>query len=168
MVKPSPISVTFGVIQTAFYIDFAWVYWTRQRVKLRNGGVVDSEELSRGYLISKFLGRGASEVDEEDTIPETGAAAGHISKHFGSHNGWGARGVSVSADSGVSEVLLSPESRLHPLETDEITRPDEEAGNLQIDEGEDSDDDIMDPNQNSTRSLKGGENGEEWRNEAAR
>ncbi|CAD0098322.1 unnamed protein product, partial [Aureobasidium mustum] len=32
-----PVSFTFGVIQTLFYFDFAWVYWTRQRVKLRYG-----------------------------------------------------------------------------------------------------------------------------------
>src|SRR5271163_1171757 len=43
---PETEAVIFGVIQTAFYVDFAWVYYTRQRVKLRNGGIVDSEDLS--------------------------------------------------------------------------------------------------------------------------
>lgn len=42
------IAIISGTIQTALYIDFAWVYWTRQRVKLRNGSVIDSEDIRRG------------------------------------------------------------------------------------------------------------------------
>src|SRR2546423_14114442 len=78
-----PIAVIFGVIHTAFYIDFAWVYWTRQRVKLRGGGVVDSEDLRKGWLINKVIsaGRPSSEIDEEslatangrDNVPGNGA-----------------------------------------------------------------------------------------------
>ncbi|KAF7376755.1 Protein-ER retention receptor [Mycena sanguinolenta] len=45
-----PIAVVFGVIQTAFYLDFAWVYYTRQRIKLRDGVLVDSEDYERGWL----------------------------------------------------------------------------------------------------------------------
>lgn len=37
-------AVLFGVIQTAFYVDFAWVYWTRQRVKV---GSVFSSHVER-------------------------------------------------------------------------------------------------------------------------
>src|SRR3954452_19220917 len=46
--RPDPVSITFGIVQTALYLDFAWVYWTRQRVKLRYGGIVDSDDISRG------------------------------------------------------------------------------------------------------------------------
>ncbi|KAF9049662.1 hypothetical protein BDZ89DRAFT_1154510 [Hymenopellis radicata] len=38
-----PIAVTFGIIQTALYVDFAWVYYGRQRIKLRAGALIDSQ-----------------------------------------------------------------------------------------------------------------------------
>ena len=48
-----PTSWVWGTIQTALMIDFAWVYYTRQRVKLRQGGVVDSDDMSRGWLVGR-------------------------------------------------------------------------------------------------------------------
>jgi ER lumen protein retaining receptor len=100
-----PIVVIFGVIQTAFYIDFAWVYWTRQRVKLRSGGVVDSEDFRKGWLVNKVIsaGRPSSEIDEE-SLP---AANEH--ENIPDNNEprkptrWGARGISVSADDTLDE-----------------------------------------------------------------
>jgi hypothetical protein len=100
-----PIAVIFGIIQTAFYVDFAWVYWTRQRVKLRGGGVVDSEDLRKGWLVNKVIsaGRPSSEIDEE-SLP---AASRHENVHGNSEprkpTRWGARGVSVSADDTLEE-----------------------------------------------------------------
>ena len=90
-------AVPFGVIQTAFYIDFAWVYWTRQRVKLRNGGVVDSDDLSRGFLVSRILGKvpGAEDTEANDGANDDGARSGTKS---GTSGRWGPRGISVSAD----------------------------------------------------------------------
>lgn len=89
-----PLSVIFGLIQTALYVDFAWVYWTRQRVKLRGGAVVDSDDLSKGWLIKRLIGeRGTSATDEEGA-PAGGAQGGR----------WGTRGISVSADEGVHDV----------------------------------------------------------------
>ena len=96
-----PVAVIFGIVQTAFYIDFAWVYWTRQRVKLRNGGVVDSEDLSRGWLVSRLMGRGRDSLDEEDGLAESAATNGSTKPPRG---GWGARGVSVSADDEVLDL----------------------------------------------------------------
>ena len=94
-----PIAVIFGIVQTAFYVDFAWVYYTRQRVKLRRGGVVDSEDLSKSWLVNKVLNfrarkRGADEEqplhdEEEEDRAENGRER---------TNRWGARGISVSAD----------------------------------------------------------------------
>ena len=90
-----PIAVIFGTVQTAFYVDFAWVYWTRQRVKLRNGGVVDSDDLGRGWLVSRLMGQGRDSLDEETgSANDTGASG--ITKP--ASRGWGPRGVSVSAD----------------------------------------------------------------------
>jgi len=98
-----PIAAIFGIIQTAFYVDFAWVYWTRQRVKLRGGGIIDSEDFSRGLLLSRFVGRtsdgddeeGRPGLDDQDPAGPPGAPAGR---------GWGVRGISVSADEGVYDV----------------------------------------------------------------
>ncbi|MCJ1389957.1 hypothetical protein MMC18_002815 [Xylographa bjoerkii] len=164
--KPSPISVIFGVVQTAFYVDFAWVYWTRQRVKLRNGGVVDSEDLRRGYLIQKIFGHGTSNLDEEDTVAIDDTGATTAPERAGSRSGWGARGVSISADDDVSEIQQASKSRSRTVEIDSRTRPEEVAGILEGHEGGDSDDDIPDPNsKRSTGSLRGVGNGEEWRNE---
>lgn len=102
-----PISFTFGVVQTALYFDFAWVYWTRQRVKLRGGGVVDGEDISRGWLVSKILGsknldEGDVDAEEREGLArqEEGGATLPTPKHA---KGWGPRGISVSADEGVHE-----------------------------------------------------------------
>jgi len=101
-----PVSFTFGVIQTLFYFDFAWVYWTRQRVKLRYGGVVDGEDISRGWLISKVLRqRGNTEHDnDEDDAALAGQEEGIIRPAGRNNSAWGPRGISVSADDGVHEA----------------------------------------------------------------
>src|SRR5438045_7673533 len=70
---PDAISVIFGVIQTILYIDFAWVYWTRQRVKLRHGGIVDSDDLRRGWLVGHIIGHNNTENDEESEPATNGA-----------------------------------------------------------------------------------------------
>ncbi len=61
-----PVSIIFGVIQTALYVDFAWVYWSRQRVKLRGGAIVGSEDMSHGWLVKRIIGQRGSNEDEED------------------------------------------------------------------------------------------------------
>jgi len=100
-----PISVLFGIIQTALYVDFAWVYLRRQRVKLRGGAVVDSDDLSRGWLVGRLAGK-HSDLDEED-VPHLGGLDGATGSN-GNSNGkknqrWGARGISISADEGVRD-----------------------------------------------------------------
>lgn len=100
-----PTSVLFGIIQTALYIDFAWVYWTRQRVKLRGGAVVDSEDLSKGWLISRFVRRGEHSEDMESDVPSLGHDG--LDEENNPHStprSWGARGISVSADDGVQDI----------------------------------------------------------------
>lgn len=91
-----PIAVIFGVIQTAFYVDFAWVYYTRQRVKLRGGGIVDSEDLRKGFLVNKVIpdGRPSTDADEEAAAINEADAGNRVPKP----SRWGARGISVSAD----------------------------------------------------------------------
>lgn len=90
-----PIALIFGIVQTAFYVDFAWVYYSRQRVKLRNGGVVDSEDFSKSWLVNRvvnFRNRRAS-ADEEQHLREDEEDVGGPS-----NNRWGTRGVSIAAD----------------------------------------------------------------------
>ena len=170
------IAVIFGVIQTALYIDFAWVYLTRQRVKLRNGGVVDSEDLSRGWLVSKVLGRGSVDVDvdEEERIGSNGrttaaAANGNNNARNASRSArWGARGVSVSADEGLLDGEAPqppPKKKLHP--GDSLARDDELAAILEDDVFNDDDDEIDGEAHSPASHHQPGEDavgdGTEWR-----
>lgn len=105
---PNPISIIFGLVQTALYLDFAWVYWTRQRVKLRDGAVVDADDLRRGWLLNRIFGKhiDASPEDDEEGRPALGgggARGGGRGGAGGARSKWGARGISVSADDGVLE-----------------------------------------------------------------
>ena len=112
-----PIAVIFGVVQTALYLDFAWVYWTRQRVKLRNGGIVDSEDFRRGWLVARLLGKGRESFDEERiTVDANENDTNKASR--GPRGRWGARGISVSAD---EEDLDS--SRSHNRESFQASSP---------------------------------------------
>lgn len=100
-----PIADLFGVIQTAFYIDFAWVYYSRQRVKLRNGGVVDSEDFRNSWLLNKVLNfRQRRSTDEEQHLREDEADdSREADGERPESNRWGARGISVSADDTLEE-----------------------------------------------------------------
>ncbi|KAJ5094211.1 hypothetical protein N7456_010072 [Penicillium angulare] len=91
-----PIALIFGIVQTAFYIDFAWVYYSRQRVKLRNGGIVDSDDLRKSWLMNRvFNMRGVrGSTDEEQGLNEEGEG----DDNRPNSNRWGARGVSIAAD----------------------------------------------------------------------
>lgn len=99
-----PISVIFGIIQTALYVDFAWVYYTRQRVKLRGGGVVDSDDLSKSFLVRRIIGRGSRADHEDDGIADEDEGL-HRQENgtVNNQNRWGARGISVSADDTLDE-----------------------------------------------------------------
>jgi hypothetical protein len=100
--KPNTVSVIFGIIQTALYIDFAWVYYTRQRVKLRGGGIVDADDMSRGWLLRRIFGkRFENNDDDEESGP--GGFEDEQGGRRGTRPKWGARGISVSADDGVLE-----------------------------------------------------------------
>lgn len=92
-----PISLIFGIIQTLLYVDFAWVYYSRQRVKLRGGGVVDSDDLRKSFLVRRILGERSSRDNNGDDIADEDASlAGQESGTI--RPSWGVRGISVSAD----------------------------------------------------------------------
>jgi ER lumen protein retaining receptor len=102
-----PVAFIFGVVQTVLYIDFAWVYYSRQRVKLRGGGVVDSDDLSKSFLVRRFISGRRSQDNNDDIAEEDEALAGQESGTIrssapaaarGGSSNWGARGISVSAD----------------------------------------------------------------------
>ncbi|KAI9726121.1 MAG: hypothetical protein M1834_009418 [Cirrosporium novae-zelandiae] len=154
-----PVAVIFGTLQTLLYLDFAWVYWTRQRVKLRGGGVVDSDDIRRGWLIGKVLGgrlgRGAS-LDEER--PENGHTQGR----------WGARGISVSADEGVlerhDEIPQKTRTRNGPHLDAEGGNRDELRGILEDDEDESDAEELPSPSHFAKATAPNGIGaGEEWR-----
>ncbi len=145
-VKPEAVPVIFGVIQTLFYVDFAYVYYTRQRVKLRGGHVIDGDDLGKSWVLSRVLGRrstdvqfdadeevagrGYAAVDGEDDDYETRTAAGGLAGR-GRSMGWGKRGISVSAD----DDILAAERDENPIpENARMADPDELARALSGDE----------------------------------
>lgn len=91
-----PIATIFGTIQTALYLDFAWVYWTRQRVKLRNGGVVDSDDLSRSLFLNRLAAPDGNDEEEQGGSPSVLNPQDQNPARRGGT--WGTRGISVSAD----------------------------------------------------------------------
>ena len=144
-----PIAVIFGVIQTAFYIDFAWVYWTRQRVKLRGGGVVDSEDLRKGWLVNKVIsaGRPSSEIDEESLAAANGQENLHGNGEPRKPIRWGARGVSVSADDTLEEHQQKTKAK---MATAKLDGTNEEAAAILEDE-----DDMFSDGEEDARPIAG-------------
>jgi hypothetical protein len=136
---PEAIPVIFGVLQTAFYIDFFWVYYSRQRVKLRGGGIVDADDVSKGWILNKVFGnkRIVGDIDEDESTPALAddVENGHRSGAPRTGSNWGARGISVSADNG---VLESESDRVFSEQEDGI-----------IDAGDDADPDakMKDPDE---------------------
>ncbi|KAJ4991241.1 ER lumen protein retaining receptor [Stagonosporopsis vannaccii] len=123
-----PTSWVWGTIQTALMIDFAWVYYTRQRVKLRQGGVVDSEDLGRGWLVGRLAGMGRKSNDNFDYDEESAHQP-----HDAQPNKWGRRGISVSADEGV----LDPPQRKAAVDRDSESQPLTDPAAFEDDESDD-------------------------------
>lgn len=168
--KPDAISIIFGVIQTAFYIDFAWVYYSRQRVKLRHGGLVDSDDLRNGWLLRRVLGHKAvvGDVDDEgdeESAPALGADGRPTPGRTSSK--WGSRGISVRADDAVLQAERERQGSSgytgqeegvidRALEGDQdaqLRDPDE----LMLD-SDDDDDGVL-----PSAGVEGLKNGSEWR-----
>ncbi|KAI1392813.1 ER lumen protein retaining receptor-domain-containing protein [Hypoxylon trugodes] len=168
--KPSTVSIIFGVIQTALYVDFFWVYYTRQRVKLRGGGVVDADDIRRGWLLARIFGNkrfaAQASADDEESAPALGGRGGNQRR-----SKWGSRGISISADDGVHE---HERERGQQHDADEFTDatvdpdakmrdPDELARAL--DDDDSSDDEGLPPaaSSHAEQSRSGVSNGSEWR-----
>ncbi|OAL30854.1 hypothetical protein AYO20_08547 [Fonsecaea nubica] len=145
--KPDAISVIFGIVQTAFYIDFAWVYWTRQRVKLRGGGIVDAEDLRKGWLVNRVINP-ARPTPEQDT--EAGDDDNNENPQQPKVNRWGPRGISISADDTLQDhdkgkrASKSSNPEANPMLEDDTFVDDEddvprldEPGNKVLNSGED-------------------------------
>ncbi|KAL7807993.1 ER lumen protein retention receptor [Trichoderma gracile] len=158
---PDTVAVIFGIIQTALYIDFAWVYYTRQRVKLRGGGVVDADDLHRGWFLHRIFGKSVPAADDEEAgVGGDGSRGGRAR--------WGARGISVSADDGVLEsgrhddddhhAGLDPDARMH--DPDELAKA--------MDDDDDDEDTPLRAGQSSSQSHNnnttppGIRSGDEW------
>ncbi|OAP64161.1 hypothetical protein AYL99_00133 [Fonsecaea erecta] len=135
--KPDAISVIFGIVQTAFYIDFAWVYWTRQRVKLRGGGIVDAEDLRKGWLVNRVINP-ARQAPEQD--PEAGDEESNGQPQQPNVNRWGPRGISISADDTLQDhdkgkrASKSSMPEANPMLEDDAFVSDEEDDVPRLDE----------------------------------
>lgn len=114
-----PVAIFFGVIQTTLYIDFAWVYYSRQRIKLRGGALIDEEEVGRGWLLSRLLG-GNRHIDYEEELGDIDVENGDYNHHntsrFPQH--WGPRGISVNADDGTLDLEVDADVDAQNLPAD--------------------------------------------------
>ncbi|KAI0197683.1 ER lumen protein retaining receptor-domain-containing protein [Astrocystis sublimbata] len=157
--KPNAVSVIFGIIQTALYFDFFWVYYTRQRVKLRYGGIVDADDIRRGWLLNRIFGNKHFAHDQED---EESAPALH-----GDDNGnassqrrskWGARGISISADDTTIEHERRHDDDISGSVDPDAKMKDPDELELGSDDDDDDDDDSDDsdaaPSGSNTASRK--------------
>ncbi|KAM0438664.1 hypothetical protein ACHAPT_001420 [Fusarium lateritium] len=160
--KPNTVSVIFGLIQTALYVDFAWVYYTRQRVKLRGGGIVDADDMRRGWLLRRIFGK-RFEHSEDDEENSPGFDDDDTGNRRSARPKWGARGISVSADDGVLE------QERHNRDQDELGGPVDPDAKMQdpdeLARALDDDDDEQTPlrpgqTEGQPSGLRGGE---EWR-----
>jgi len=169
--KPDAISIIFGVIQTAFYLDFAWVYYSRQRVKLRGGGLVDSDDLRKGWLLSRVLGNrhvastsSHDDADDEESAPALGS---HPNGNSRPGTKWGTRGISVQADDGIMEHERERERQ----ESGIIDTSLEADGDAQLRDPDDlmldsDDDDATLPGAGTGAVVEGVRDGSEWRDGA--
>ncbi|RFU27667.1 hypothetical protein B7463_g8672, partial [Scytalidium lignicola] len=168
--EPDAISIVFGVIQTAFYIDFAWVYYSRQRVKLRHGGIVDKDDFRNSWLLRKIFGNRAvvGDHDDEESAPALGRQDddGTNGAPRSGQSKWGARGISVRADDGVLEDERARQNGFHGQETGIVDATDEDPdAKMQdpdelakaLDEDDASDDGVL------AGSSSNVGNGSEWR-----
>ena len=90
------------------YLEFAWVYWRRQRVKLRSGGILDHHDwVTGGLLLGWVFGSREGEGVSKGTTG--GSWRDWVRNRLGTSPGIrrGARGgISVSADEdGVGGML---------------------------------------------------------------
>ncbi|KAK6343087.1 hypothetical protein TWF718_008461 [Orbilia javanica] len=120
-----PISVVFGVIQTALYIDFAWVYYSRQRIKLRGGALIDEEEVGRGWLLGRLLG-GNRHLDHEEELRDIDAEGGDNPNRQIHPQNWGPRGISVNADDGTLDLEAYADRQRLLAEPDQFEIADQE------------------------------------------
>lgn len=142
-----PTSWVWGTIQTALIMDFVWVYYTRQRVKLRKGGVVDSDDLRQGWLVGRFVGRKSLDFDYDE---EEARAQNQDARR---DNQWGRRGISVSADEGVLDQEHAP--RRKPQGSGPESQPLADPAAFE----DDSDDDGVPPHAAQQSGVTGGN---EW------
>lgn len=72
---------------------------------------MDSDDLSRGFLVSRILGKSnAMDEDDEESAPIHGGND-DVSRPKANGGRWGARGISISADDGVE---AHEQTKAHP------------------------------------------------------
>ncbi|KAF3222733.1 hypothetical protein TWF192_008776 [Orbilia oligospora] len=122
-----PVSSIFGVIQTALYIDFAWVYYSRQRIKLRGGALIDEDEVGRGWLLGRILG-GDRHVDHQEELRDVDVENGDSNHRStsGLPQHWGPRGISVSADDGILDLEADADAQHLLADPDQFEVGDQE------------------------------------------
>ena len=115
---------------------------------------------SRGWLVSRLIGRGQDNIDAEYGGTDDTGTNGTAKFKRG---GWGARGVSVSAD---EQLLATPDdSGSTEVYPDVMKNADVDAGNAFKDHGTDGlNRDFLANNGTNGNHNNGLSNGNEWQN----
>jgi len=102
-----PLPTLCAIIQTYIYIEFAWVYWRRQRIKIRAGGVLDHDDWVTGGLLLRWIFGSHHEAVAKGTTGGSWRdwAIGRFGTSRATRSG-GRGGISVSSeDDGVGGLL---------------------------------------------------------------
>ncbi|RPB28671.1 hypothetical protein L211DRAFT_860247 [Terfezia boudieri ATCC MYA-4762] len=159
-----PLPAIAAVVQTYMYLEFAWVYWRRQRVKLRSGGVLDHEDWVTGGLLLRWV-FGSHEGEGASKGTTGGSWRDWARDRFGASRGvrrpGGRGGVSVSADEGGIGEILARGPRGGSDDEDDNTIVWQHGGAVNDEEGivlagsdDDDDDDDDDENRMTTNEIR--------------
>jgi hypothetical protein len=151
-------------------------------VKLRGGGLVDSEDFRRGWLMNRIFGKFTTTQDDEEGAPALGRGLGDDEEDLPrgrngrpvpapkASSGWGKRGISVRADDGVAAVESA-----RMAEEDELGDPSDDAPDAKMRDPddlaralEDDDDDWNEGEDEPVNKKAGVSSGEEWRDGASK
>lgn len=125
---------------------------------------MDSDDLSKGWLVNRVLGGRHTDPDDEESFAvEDDDNDDHGPPPPKKGEKWGARGISVSADEGVAGAPFRHKAHAEASGA----RADELSGILEDDDDEDdSADGTLPPDADANEVVDGISDGQEWRDGA--
>ena len=136
-------------------------------MKLRGGGVVDSDDLSKGWLINRVLRGRTTETDEESyaaprSDDDEHYDEAHRPKITRKPGGWGPRGISVSADEDIEDSPSKTRTINRTVHREALGSSPEALDGILEDEDEDESDGTLPAHVDATEVVDGIGDGREW------